>query len=251
MDDGEIMTDNITHDYLLGKKVKMFQKKDGYKTSSDAVLLASMVECQKENTKILDVGSGIGGVSLCLAYRLKNADITGFEIQSELAELANFNAEANGFLNLKYFACDIRQKKVPCDFCSFDIVVTNPPYAKDGSVSSNKSKALAHTQNDMTLDAWLKFCLKMLRPFGRLYLIHRAEALDEILSSLIKKTGQITVLPIYSKKGQNAKRVIISAQKDSKAPLKILPPLVLHEKQGYTPRAEAILRDGKSYFETI
>ncbi|MBO7605334.1 MAG: methyltransferase domain-containing protein [Elusimicrobiaceae bacterium] len=241
--------ENITNDYLLGKKVKIFQKKDGYKTSSDAVLLSSFVQSAKDGYHILDVGSATGGISLCLAYRLKNANIAGFEIQPDLADLANLSAEANGFSNLKYFTHDIKQKKAPFDFCSFDAVVTNPPYAKDGSVSPNKSKALAHTQNDMTLEQWLSFCLKMLKPFGKLYLIHKAEALDEILNILYQKTGDITILPIYSKKGQNATRVIIRAQKDSKAPLKILPPFVVHNLKGYTPAAEAILRDGKSYFE--
>lgn len=233
---------NITNDYLLGKKIRLFQKKDAYKTSSDAVLLASSVEIKKENAKILDVGSGVGGVSLCLAYRFKNADITGFEIQPDLFQMACLNAEANGFEHLHYVCQDITKKKMPCNFCSFDVVVTNPPYAKDGTKSPNLSKALAHTRQNITLSEWIAFCIKMLKPKGELYLIHRAEGLDEALNALMPQMGRISVLPIYSKPNQNASRIIIKAQKDSKAPLHILPPLYLRDEKGYTKYVEDILR---------
>ena len=177
-----------TNDYLLDKKVKILQSADAYKTSSDAVLLASMVYGLKDGAKILDVGSGTGSVSLCLAYRYPKAQITGFEVQPELAELSGQSACLNGFENLSYVCHDICQKKAPCSFCSFDYVVTNPPYFTEGSTSLNQSKALAHNGKGVDLAVWLKFCVKMLKPFGTLYLIDRADVLDEILSLLYKKT---------------------------------------------------------------
>ena len=91
--------------------------------------------------------------------------------------------------------------------------------------------------------------LKMLKPYGMLYLIHRAEALDEILSILYKKAGNIRLIPIYSKQNQTAKRIMLIAQKDSKTPLKILPPLIIHQNTTYSKEAQQILRGGKSFFE--
>ena len=238
-----------TQDYLLDKKIKMFQSNDGYKTSSDAVLLSSLVFDVKEDEKILDVGSGTGGISLCLAHRFPNNQIAGLEIQQKLAELADLSAKANGFSNLKYIKHDIKEKKAPFPFNSFDRVITNPPYARNGSKSPNKSKALAHNQENITLKEWLAFCLKMLKPYGLLYLIDRTEALDEILTALYQKAGNINLIPIYSKKGQLAKRVMLIAQKDSKTPLKISEPLIVHNEVKYTRAAEEILRGGKSFFE--
>ena len=238
-----------TNDYLLNKKVRIIQSDDAYRTSSDAVLLAAMMHRIKSGAKILDVGSGTGSVSLCLAYRFRTAEIIGFEIQEKLVELANMSAKVNGFENLKYFCHDIKEKKTPFDFCSFDYVITNPPYFQPGYVSENQSKAAAHNGQDIGLDEWLRFCIKMLKPFGTLCLIDRAEALDEILSLLYRKTGNIQILPVYSKKGQDAKRVILLAQKDSKASVRILNPLIVHDEKGHTKAAEQILRDGKSYFE--
>ena len=241
--------ENATINYLLDKKVRILQASDGYKTSSDAVLLSAMVHDIKEEAKILDVGSGTGSVSLCLAYRYTKAQIMGFEVQQELVELSNESAKLNGFNHLEYICHDISQKSAPRPFCSFDCVVTNPPYFNEGSVSINKSKALAHNGYSVNLVEWLKFCIKMLKPFGTLYLIDKAEVLDEVLSLLYSKMGNIKILPVYSKKGQAAKRVIVSAQKDSKAGVCLLPPLVIHDENGHTEAANQILRGGKSYFE--
>ena len=55
-------------------------------------------------------------------------------------------------------------------------------------------------------------------------------------------------MPLYSKIGQNAKRIIVSAKKDSKAVCRILPPFIMHDIDGkYTQQAEKILRKGLTF----
>lgn len=238
-----------TNDYLLDKQVRILQPVNGYRTSSDAVLLSSLINGIKESENILDVGSGTGGISLCLAHRFPENQICGLEIQPRLADLANQSAAANGFGNLEYFNVDINGKKLPLPPCSFSHVITNPPYSDHDMPSPNKSKALAHNHSATDLSQWLSFCLKMLKPFGHLYIVNRVEALNEIITALYKKAGKIEVIPVYSKPGQNAKRILIKAQKDSKSPTIILPPLYVHKSNGeYTPEANQILRQGKSFF---
>lgn len=241
--------DNFTNDYLLNKKVRILQPVDGYRASSDAVLLASLIENIKLSDTILDVGSGTGAVSLCLAYRFPQNHITGLEIQPQLADLAKQSADINNFANLVYYQADIRQKKLPVSPCFFNHVITNPPYSEHDRPSPNLSKALAHNHTDFTLNEWLKFCLKMLKPFGKIYLINRVEAIDEILNTFSKRAGGIKIIPVYSKPGQQAKRILISAQKDSKAPTVICPPFYMYNSDGtYTRAADEILRKGKSFF---
>lgn len=244
--------DNFTNDYLLNKKVRILQPVDGYRASSDAVLLASLIENIKLSDTILDVGSGTGAVSLCLAYRFPENHITGLEIQPQLADLAKQSADINNFANLVYYQADIRQKKLPVSPCFFNHVITNPPYSEHDRPSPNLSKALAHNHTDFTLNEWLKFCLKMLKPFGKIYLINRVEAIDEILNTFSKRAGGIKIIPVYSKPGQQAKRILISAQKDSKAPTVICPPFYMYNSDGtYTRAADEILRKGKSLIMDI
>ena len=243
------MTTEYTNDYLLDKQVKIFQPINGYRASTDAVLLAAAVADKTADARILDVGSGTGAISLCLAQRFQqnNVQIVGLEIQPELAELADLSARENDFSFVKFYNEDIRKKinnenVLPC---SFDIVISNPPYSDHDMPSPNESKAAAHNHHDFDLSRWLAFCLKMAKPFGKIYLINRVEALPEICAFFNGKAGGMLIRSLYSKKGQEAKRIIVAVQKDSKAPCRILPPFVVHDADGsYTSEAQKILRQG-------
>lgn len=236
---------DYSEDYLLNKKIKIFQPSDGYRASIDAVFLAAAVEHIGRGDTVLDVGSGTGAVSLCLAERFKaeTPQITGVELQPQLAELANLSAAANGFDNLRYLNCDI--SGCPLPNCCFTHVITNPPYAENDPVSPNASKAAAHNLKGFDLACWINFCIKKIKPQGYFYIINRAAALEDILAALRGRLGAIEVWPLYSKTGQTAKRVIIRARKDFKTPLILYPGTVVHsEGGGYSPAAERILRQG-------
>lgn len=245
--------DNYSHDYLLDKRVKIFQPINGYRASTDAVILSSMISKIKKGENILDVGSGTGAISLCLASRFaeQKPSITGLEIQPDLASLSNQSAQANCFDTfLKYINCNIKNKPQEIKNCSFSHVITNPPYSESDMPSPNKSKALAHNHDNFSLREWIEFCIKMTAPLGHFYMINRAEALDEILASIHGKLGHIEIIPLFSKIGQKAKRVVVRAQKDNHTPTKIYSGLVIHENSGeYTQAAHKILRLGQSFDE--
>lgn len=243
---------NYTQDYLLNRQVKIFQPINGYRASTDAIMVSSLIKTIKKEDKILDVGSGTGAISLCLAsrFRTQNPQILGLELQSNLAELSNMSAEANGFTGiLHYVNCDIRDKIDCIKPCSFQHVISNPPYSDHDMPSPNKSKAQAHNHTDFNLSEWIKFMLKMMAPQGYFYMINRAEAIDEILLALHNKAGAVKIIPLFTKEGPKAKRIMIVAQKDSKAPTEILPAFIVHSTDGYTPHAHQILREGKSFWD--
>ena len=183
---------------------------------------------------------------MCLAERFKHLspEIIGVEIQKELATLANLSAEDNGFSNLRYLNADIFNAGL--EFCSFDHVFTNPPYFNANMPTSPyKGKATAHTFSEKNLTDWITLCIKMIKPQGYFYMINRTETLKPILSIIENKLGEISIYPLYSKDNQSAKRIIIKAKKDSKAPLCIMPPLCIHNDNGeYTEKAQEILRKG-------
>ena len=242
--------ENITQDYLLNKKVKILQPIDGYRASIDAVILASMLSNTKKGQKILDVGSGTGAISLCLAYRLQNEEIniTGLELQERLCNLSNKSSELNGFQSfLEYVNIDISSNKLTD---TYDHVITNPPYSENDMASPNYSKSTAHNHANQTLKDWINFCLRRLKQNGYFYMINRAEALNDILYHCYGKIGDIKIIPIRSKTGQDAKRVIIIGKKVSKTPLKILTGLVIHnDNNDYSEKTNEILRNAKGFFE--
>ena len=236
-----------TNDYLLDKKIKIYQPVGGYKTSSDAVWIAAAVNNVKEGDNILDVGAGCGAISLCLAKRMeqKNITILGIEKQKDLYDAAMLNAKENNFNFVNFINSDIFNANIKP--CSFAHVVTNPPYSFDDMPSPNISKAQAHNFDNTNLEKWIDFCIKMIKPKGYLYVINRAEALEKIIVAISSKLGKIEVLPLYSKKGQNAKRIIIRAKKDSKAPLIIYPGIIVHNDDGtYSDKSQSVLRHGNA-----
>ena len=215
-----------SEDYLLDKRVRIFQPLNGYRASTDAVILSSLITRIKDGDTVLDVGSGTGAVALCLAERFKTLrpGITGLELQAELAELSNMSAAANRFDGfLTFVNADVADKKSCPSPCAFSHVITNPPYSEHDMPSPNPGKAFAHNGKNFSLSGWISFCLKMLRPQGCFYMINRAEAITEILACLHGRMGAVRIVPLFSKPGQDAKRVIVAARKDSKAPAVICP----------------------------
>ncbi len=163
-----------SEDYLLDKRVRIFQPLNGYRASTDAVILSSLITRIKDGDTVLDVGSGTGAVALCLAERFKTLrpGITGLELQAELAELSNMSAAANGFNGfLTFVNADVADKKSCPSPCAFSHVITNPPYSEHDMPSPNPGKAFAHNGKNFSLSGWIGFCLKMLRPQGCFYMI--------------------------------------------------------------------------------
>jgi tRNA1(Val) A37 N6-methylase TrmN6 len=125
----------------------------------------------------------------------------------------------------------------------------NPPFNDPlrQQTSPDRSRRLAHAAPRETLAAWIRTAARLLRPRGTLTLIFRADGLVELGHALDAVFGAVTVLPVYPKPDQPAIRILVRATKASRAPLALLPGLVLNDAGGRpTPDAEAVLRAGAS-----
>lgn len=239
--------DNYTIDDFLGGAVRLKQLNDGYRATSDAVLLAASISPIK-NQKVLDVGMGTGAVSLCLSARCPDCQITGLEIQPEMAEIATENVTFNK-KNIQVVLGDIT-KPTGLEHGAFDFVLTNPPFMTEDQVSPNKTRDIAHRESGVCLADWIKGCLKYVANRGYFAMINRADRLPEILSLLYPKTAGIRIIPIFTKQGEPAKRVIVIARKGSRSPAILEPGIILNDTEGRrTEIAEQIMRFGKSISE--
>jgi tRNA1(Val) A37 N6-methylase TrmN6 len=98
---------------------------------------------------------------------------------------------------------------------------------------------------DGDLDRWARFMTAMLRPGGSAVVIHKAEALSELLGAFGGRFGDLLLVPVHPRDGSPATRVILRGIKGSRAPLRIRAGLVLHNADGSSrPEMEAILRHG-------
>ena len=148
----------VTHDHLLAKTVSVMQPKSGFRVGTDAVLLAAAVGVNWG--RILDMGAGVGGVSLCLAQRLDNVQITAVEIDPVMAALAQRNVAANGFDARLRVLCEDVAKMPPVLAGSYDHVVSNPPYHYSaGTRPRDQRRALAHIGDGLELGDWVTAAL--------------------------------------------------------------------------------------------
>jgi tRNA1(Val) A37 N6-methylase TrmN6 len=130
---------------------------------------------------------------------------------------------------------------------SIDGVLMNPPFNAAQNPSPDLQRRAAHEAAADTLDQWIRTAGRLLRPAGELTLIWRADGLADVLAGLAAGFGAIAVLPIYPKPEAATIRVIVRAVKAGRAPLAMLPGLVLSDNNGKpTAEAEAVLRGGAS-----
>lgn len=242
--------DEVIETTLLRGKVKLLQPKVGYHASLDAVFLAAAATV-KDDWKVLDMGCGVGTAGLCIALRNKNISLTGIDIQPELVDIALQNANLNKINDIScFFNVDILDDKTILNNC-FNSVIMNPPYQERGrhTASPIRNKALSHGEDasGATLKDWIKYAHAKLRQGGSLTMVHRADRLDDIIMTLTQRRwfGSLFVLPLYSREGDDAKRVIIRARKERYAPLILKQGIIIHNKDGgYTKEARAVLEDG-------
>lgn len=234
-------------DTLLGGRVKLRQPRHGYRAAIDPVLLAAAVPAGDGDT-VLDIGCGAGAASLCLAWRVEGCRITGIERQRDLVHLANDNAALNRFFG-RFVAVqgDLLHPPPRLEPGSFAHVMANPPFleSRTASPSPDLAKAAASVEGEADLAAWVRFALLMARPKGSVTFIHRADRMEQLLSQLSGRAGEIVVFPLWAGAEKPAKRIILQARKSVATPTRLTPGLVLHEADGrYTEAAEAVLRGG-------
>ena len=240
-----------SRDAFLGGALMIEQPVTGYRAGLDAVLLAAACRAQA-GERVLDAGAGVGVVGLCVARRVAGARVTLFEREPVLAALAEGNAVRNGLEGRVAVAvADLTQPlsrlgPMAAEVGQYQHVLANPPYYADGrgTPATDPLKAGSHAMAAGSLDDWARFLAAMAAPDGRMMLIHRADALDEILAVLERRFGGLVVRPIYPRVGEMASRLLISGRKGSRAPLSIAPGLVLHDGAAYRPEIEAVLRHG-------
>ena len=228
----------------------MSQPARGYRVAIDPVLLAAAVPA-RAGERVLDAGAGTGAAALCLAVRVPGCQVVGIELQRALQRIAAANVVQNQLgERVEMLAGDLVQPPPHFARGSFDHVMTNPPHlaASAASAPPLAERAIAHVEGAVPLADWLRACLRMLQarrhadpdPSRRAARRHarRARRLPGRRSWCFR-SGRA--------QGRPAKRVLVQGRKGSRAPLALMPGLILHEDDGrLSAAAEAVLRHGEA-----
>ncbi|HEY3799140.1 MAG TPA: methyltransferase [Caulobacteraceae bacterium] len=232
----------VTHDRILGGRVTLRQPAKGYRAGMDAALLAAACDAGPGD-RVLDLGCGVGAVMLAAATRRPGAVFVGLERDAAAMALALANIADNAMgERVSALAGDVAGAP-PAE--RFDAALCNPPFFDDPGAlrAPGPAKAGAWMADD-GLQAWTSYLLGAVRDGGTITMIHRADRLADLLALLGEKCGSSQVRPIHPFADAPAGRVLVRAVRAGRAPLRLLPALVLHERGGgqHTPAADAILR---------
>jgi len=236
-----------TLDEILAGRLRIFQKKKGYRFSLDAILLAHFAAL-KSKSKAIDLGTGSGVIPLILATRFPHVAWTGLEIQTDLAQLARKSVQLNCLQNqINIIQGDARKIKSIFPVHSFDAVTFNPPYRRinSGRINPDQEKAIARHEINGSLQEFLQAAKYLLKPAGKVFTIYPAKRLAELVSlfranSLEPKRMKF----VFSDGDSPAALVLAEGRSGSREELKIESSLIVYGKdKKYTSQMNGIFKN--------
>lgn len=226
-----ILKQNEVLDDLELDNLMIIQDKNGYKFSTDSVLLSNFATA-KPDSKYIDLCSGSGVVAILFSYKNKIKNAVAIEIQPQVADRAKRSVAYNN-LNIEVLNIDLKFAPQELGAEVADIITVNPPYNKIGETSKTDEIALSTHEILASIEEIASVSAKLLKYGGKLLMVHRADRLVEIFSSLTKNGLEPKQLQIvYPKLSKEPNLVLIEAKKGAKSGLKILKPLILMNEDG-------------------
>ena len=240
---------NRTVDNILKGKISIIQLKHGFRFGFDAVFLAAFVngflqKYKKKDVSLADIGSGVGTISLIIAYKNEKIKLTAIENNNQYLELAKENILNNNLKNqIKLLNSDIfKINKTLVN--TFDIVVSNPPFYKEYK-NRSKNKLENYAKVMKNLEQWINSSVKLLNSKGIIFLIITSEILDLVLHHLRKTTGSFKIFPFWPNYKKSSKRIILVARKGGASSTELMSGLKLYNKNGLmTKKAKMISEVG-------
>ena len=230
------LKDNERIDDLQLNNLKIIQNKDGFCFGIDAVLLSDFAKDIRNNSKVLDLGTGTGILGILLCGKTKLSKIYGIDIQEDVCNMASRSIKLNNLQDkFEIINKNIKDLKNVFEEDSFDAIVSNPPYKKDNSGLKNESETKLISRHEITasLEDFINVSSKLLKNNGSIYMVHRPERLSDLFYLLKKyKLEPKKLRLVQSYTNSKPKLILVKATKNAKSFLNIEEPLIIYNKDG-------------------
>jgi tRNA1(Val) A37 N6-methylase TrmN6 len=237
--DNQLKGEDETLDTFYHGRIRVLQKKEGYRFSIDAPLLAGFIQT-KETDSILELGTGTGIISLLLSIK-PFARLTALEIQASLADIARRNVRLN--------KCDDRIKVVHADLRVFstekkyDLVFSNPPYIKrnTGHLSESDEKSVAKHELKCTIFDIMQKTEELLKKQGVAYFVYPATREEDLMQAIQETQLRVrNIRYVFPYRDSDPNFFLVSLDFSSQE-IQRKRPLILYEREGeYTKETQEI-----------
>ena len=208
-------------DYFMDPALKLYQHKDHFRFNTDTKALARFMKIQKGDT-VLDIGTN-NGVLLRYADQFPVKKLIGVEVLQESFEVAQYNAET--FFQHDYELIHAPIQEVQTDLV--DVVISNPPFFPENAIHPDTvldMRQLGRVEVNCSLEELCKNAARLLKSYGRFYLVHRPDRIQEIFVHLAENNFSVKTLQfVFDHRDQAVKSVLVEAVKDSGCRCRVLP----------------------------
>ncbi|HEY9190017.1 MAG TPA: methyltransferase [Sulfurovum sp.] len=205
----------------------LYQPTSGYCYNSDSIFLYDFITRFKPKGSLLDVGCGVGIISLLLS-RDFNIETSIVDKQEKMLKYAEHNFALNK-LEAKSYLGDFAQ--LPIDE-KFDYIISNPPFYDPRVQQSDDTHLnIARYAHHLPIEAFIAKVKKLLKPRGYFIFCYDAKQVDLLLHHLtLYGINPETIQFVHSKIDRESKLVMIAARMGSKSMTQILPPFVVFDE---------------------
>lgn len=210
----------------------------------DSVLLAAFAAGETgargiaPGSAAADLGTGNGIVAFILSHKIRDLNITGYELQqpaySRAVRALDLNIQADNSLRerIGFVNCDINDIKGMEDM---DAVVSNPPYfRRQGAIaSSSAERYLSRHESTADIRDFVNKAASMLKNGGGLYIVHRPDRLADIITAMRTAGTEPKYLQlVVPREGEAPNIVLICGIKAAGPELRVLPQIAVHNHGG-------------------
>lgn len=230
------LKENERIDDLEFKGLKIIQNEKGFCFGMDSVLLSDFAKNMKNNSTVLDLGTGTGIIPILLCGKTNLKKVVGIEIQQDVANMAKRSSQLNNLQDrFEVVNTNIINLKNIYEKQSFDVIVTNPPYKKENTGITNENEAKLISRHEITanLEDFISISKDLLKDKGEFYMVHRPERLVDILSLMRKYKIEAKILKFVSpNKNKEPNLILIKGIKNANSFLRVEKNLYVYNEDG-------------------
>ena len=230
------LKENERIDDLEFKGLKIIQNEKGFCFGMDSVLLSDFAKNMKNNSTVLDLGTGTGIIPILLCGKTNLKKVVGIEIQQDVANMAKRSSQLNNLQDrFEVVNTNIIDLKNIYEKQSFDVIVTNPPYKKENTGITNENEAKLISRHEITanLEDFISISKDLLKDKGEFYMVHRPERLVDILSLMRKYKIEPKILKFVSpNKNKEPNLILIKGIKNANSFLRVEKNLYVYNEDG-------------------
>ena len=223
----------------------LYQPTSGYCYNSDSIFLYDFIASFKPKGTLLDVGCGVGIISLLLS-RDFDIQTSIIDKQEKMLDYAKHNYKLNG-LKAKHYLGDFTELEIED---RYDYIISNPPFY-DERVQQSKDTHLniARYAHHLPIEGFIRRVKTFLKPRGWFIFCYDAKQIDLLLYYLkLNGMNPEKIQFVHSKIDRESKLVMIAARNNSKSMTQILPPFVVFDDNNiYKSNAQRAFDKAKTH----